>query len=210
MNKMTFALVGLLATTLLGMTQTNTVSEATNAIPKSPAKIQEEKFAAVKKAMPAYFSLEADENNTRSMSQIVDDTIKQDSDGWIKIGLVCVIVPPDQIPSTVDFQITSRGQSWKFTEGLKYPIAADGKPIIPNSQKIKNNLEDVERDATHTEPLVDSLSEDVSLDQLKTLAWATHVWIKTDDGFVEVPSAARQKWKLMWNYFELLRTSPSN
>jgi hypothetical protein len=193
---------------MLGVAQTNTVT--TNSIPKSPEQIQAEKLAAVRKAMPRYFSYTEDENKTRSMVQITDDTLKQDSDGYVKLSLMCVIVPPDKIPDTVNFQIISKGESWNFTEGLEYPITADGKPLKPKTQKIMSNLNDVEHDPYHLDKLIDSLSEEVTLEQFKELAWAKKVWFKTDSGFVEVAPAARQKWKLMWNYFDLLKAEISN
>jgi len=205
---MAIALVGLFATTLLGMTQTNTVSETTNSVPKSPGEIREEKLAAVKKAMPAYFTLEADEHGVRTISTTFNDTIRQDEDGYAKIGIICYIFPPEKIPETIDFQLITKDEAWNFTKGLDYPIDADGKPVNPTKQSIMGNPDEVEHD--HLMPMIESLNEEVTLDQFKQLAWSKHVWFKTNKGFIEVAAPARQKWKLMWNYFNLLQTNISN
>lgn len=205
---MTIALVALLGTTSLAKTQTNTALESTNSTAKSPDKSQEDKLAAVRKAMPAYFTLEADKFGVRTISQTMNDTIREDADGYAKIGIICYITPPDTIPDIIDFQLITKDQTWNFTKGLDYPIDADGKAINPVKQRILGNLDDVEHD--HLLPMIESLNEEVTLDQFKQLAWSKHVWFKTDKGFIEVPAPARQKWKLMWNYFDLLKANTSH
>lgn len=200
--KTTITLLGLFGATLLGVAQTNTVSEITNTISKSPEQIRAEKLAAVRQAMPTYFKLEAADYGTRISSQLSEDIISRDADSKIGISVSCVTSSPTEIPTTVYFQLLSRGQVSNFTDGLDYPIAADGKQISVKLQKITSNDD--------SSSAVESLSEQVTLENFKTLAWASHVWFKTDHGFVEVPASARQKWKLMWNYYDLLKADASN
>ena len=186
----------------VGLAQTNV--PATNAVPlpsrqlslstNSPLQAQ---MDAVDKAMPQYFSFEQDVvSDTKTMS-LNEYEILEDTDGAdLKLDVVAFIHPPSDLPAKISLHIISHSSEWRFLDDHDFTIRFGDKKLSPGNLAYSNKVLD---DAT----VIEHVWPDFTIEQFHDLAWADTVYFKLGYKNYEITPGVRQKWKLLWKYFDL-------
>jgi hypothetical protein len=212
--KVKIILIGALFITLLSSAQTNQVS--TNAVQISkilpglisiiPEPEQHDPLAeqreAVKKAMPEFYTIEQDSvDDTKTISLNEYETLEYNDDNHLKMDVVAFIHPPQKLPDRISLHFISHSSEWRFLDDHDFTIRYDDTKLSVGNLSYANKVLD---DATVTE----QIWPDFTIQQFHDIAWANSVYIKIGYKNYEIPYDIRQKWKLLWKYFDLQKPSP--
>jgi hypothetical protein len=187
---------------LTSFAQTNsTIPIKTNALP-SAEQIHAAQVAAVKKAMPQYWDWEQDSVSdvvTISLNQY--ETLYDDDRGVVSLQLdvVAKIAPKKDLPETIGIRLISHTADWKYLDDHDFTIRFDDKKFTPDNPFYSNK---VRSDAT----VIEQVWPDFTIQQFHDIAWSTNVIFKLGYKNFEIPYAARLKWKLLWKYFDFVKS----
>jgi hypothetical protein len=157
----------------------------------------DDQLIAVGNALPQFFSDTLDPvEGTRKIAQINDDTLVNDNADELQLQVVCFLHPPSTVPTSIGLLLTSHTSEWRYLENHEFTIRYDAEKFTPSKTDYYNRIMD---DATVTE----TIWPDLSLEQFHQIAWSEQVYFRVGYKNFEITKPMRQKWKLLWKYFDL-------
>jgi hypothetical protein len=169
---------------------------STNAVQPS----NEQQLESVRAAMPQYFTIDQDENGIKTITQNVEETLEESSIANMKLKVSTSIFPPSNLPDEIYLHFMAHSDVGHFFDAgdPDFEIHFDTNSISLGKLEDKSGGE-IDRST------IDLYSANFTLEQFRQIAWANKVYVKLEYKRYEIPPAARQKWKLLWKYFDLLK-----
>jgi len=170
---------------------TNAPAPAASANTNRPSLIAAQ-LASASQAMSAYYQISKDPvDGTVTIEQLDYDHL----DDGLGSELVCWLHPPKTYPEQVSLHIHSSSEEWRFLEDHGFTIRADDERKNYGDQKDYSKVVDG--------GVIENFYVDFSMDELHQYAWAHDVWFKLGYKNCQLAYRDRQKWKLLWKYFDL-------
>lgn len=189
-------LIALSSPAQTNLVATNSISEPQTNAEATEDEIVSNQLQSVIRAIPQYFDFHKDEVEgtvTISLSNYID--LEDDNGGTVKLGVVTFVHPPKEVVDYVALYFRSQSPDWKFLDDHDFTIRYDDIKLSPDSDysnKILNNG-----------TVYEQFFPNFTLQQFHDIAWADKVFVKLGYANYEIPYADRQKWKLLWKYFDL-------
>jgi hypothetical protein len=192
-------LLGSMFATLVSSAQTNSPA-TTNPPPQTAEQVLAAQKEAVRKAMPQYYTIEQDPVDDTKTISLINYEVLEDVDGAnLKLDVVAFIHPPKKLPPKISLHLISHSSEWRFLDDHDFTIRFGDQKLSPGDLAYSNKVLD---DAT----VVEHVWPDFTLEQFHQIAWANTVYFKLGYKNYAIPYQTRQKWKLLWKYFDLMKT----
>lgn len=176
------------------LAQTN--SATTNSASSTPDQVTASQEQAINKAMPEYFEFDKDPvNDTITISLHEYDVLNGDSGDSVKMDVVAFVQPPKLFTDKISLHFISQSSDWKYLDDHDFTIRFDDKKLSPD--------EDYSNKVLDEGGVYESVFPDFTLQQFHDIAWSDSVYVKLGFENFEIPYADRQKWKLLWKYFDM-------
>ncbi len=121
----------------------------------------------------------------------------------MRVEASAFITPPATMPDSIGLNFRSYSSDWMFLDSHDFMIRYDDQKLTPSNPYYGNKVLD---DGSVRE----TIWPDFTLAQFHDIAWAQSVTVKIGGRNYEIPYEARQKWKLLWKYFDLLKSSQTS
>ena len=191
----------LLASAINAGAQTNAplvITAITNRPVLTPEQTKQAQFAAVARTMPQYYDIAKDSvTEVTTIDQKAYDLLTADSGATINIEAVSFIPAKEKIPSGISLHLLSHTGEWKYLEYHKFTLRYDDHLFPPLELTDKSS---VQTDAT----VYEQFYPELTLEEFRKVAWANKVYFKLGYENFEIPYQTRQKWKLLWKYYDLM------
>jgi hypothetical protein len=166
----------------------------------SPEQVHAAQLQAVRNAFPQFYDYEKDSvDDSVTISQLEDNYISWSESATIRVSAEVLLKSPADFPSVIGLHFISHSPEWIFLDDHDFTIRYDNQKLTPDGTYYGNKVLD---DATVTE----TIWPDFTLQQFHDIAWAQAVNVKIGGRNYEIPYEARQKWKLLWKYFDLQKS----
>lgn len=196
-------LLAIAAGTLDSPAQTVPAGQAADKTGFAPAttnagSIIDARIATFREMLPQYVTSQRDEAENRMTIATADKPLTDTYGGIMSCSIVAFLYSNDTSPKTICLHLTSQAKAERFKSAHGVNIRRDDIFFSPNV--LKYDIKQVAGAGT-----VEQIFPELTLDQLRDLAFARSVFIQAGPDAYEIPADQRQSWRLLWTYFDLNR-----
>ena len=188
--------ITLIAWSSLGQTNSPITTQVqTNLQVATPEMVLSNQMQAVRRAMPQYFEFSRDEvDQTIAISLNEYMVLEDDNGATLRADVDAFVHPPKEYADKISLHFVSQTSEWRFLDNHNFIIRYDDKTLSPDAD-YSNKI--------FFGGVAESFFPDFTLEQFHDIAWADKVFVKLGYLNYEIPYEDRQKWKLLWKYFDL-------
>lgn len=151
-------------------------------------------------ALPDYFEHTTDPvDDQQKIRQIEPIHLEDERSCGVDLEAICLLRKNERIPRRVYLRLTSISSLARFDENSDFSYRIDSLP-----RKECGKL-DVKQQHNKDYDVIEIMVADVTLEEFKQMAWAEQLYFKVGYKTMLVNYSERQKWKMLWKYFDLRR-----
>lgn len=124
------------------------------------------------------------------------DGTHEGADYSVSLKIRVYLYKTNPIPEKICLWMTSYSDDWFYLKTHDVIIKIDEDRLHPDPNYVGDVI---------TDGVIEHICPDLTLDQFRQAAWANSLTIRAGISTWEIPAATRQKWKLLWKHFDLIR-----